>query len=146
MLTPNPAQPSPVVRDTVDPAVICAREEQRLAQLRADPSPEQVLKFQHELFCTRLAAQVQRLLESVSNDAQQQQPRAPIANEPPKVAQQAPASSTPLLTEELCARDAARLNSLRADPTAEGIKQFERELSCEHIRPQLQRLRESLGL
>jgi hypothetical protein len=135
--------------------------------LRADPQPEQVLKFQHELFCTRLEAQVQRLLESVSNDPQQQ--RTTNAGAPPQASQQTPQGQTqaptqgqaqgqpqgqpqvqaqgmPLLTEELCARDAARLSRLRADPTAEGIRQFERDLSCEHIRPQLQRLRESLGL
>jgi hypothetical protein len=38
------------------------------------------------------------------------------------------------------------LSNLRADPNVDEIKKFERELSCEHIRPQLQRLRESLGL
>jgi hypothetical protein len=42
-------------------------------------------------------------------------------------------------------RDASRLASLRADPSIDAIKKFERELGCEHIRPQLQRLRESLG-
>jgi Caspase domain len=143
---PNPALPNPAVREAVDPAAACAREEQRLAQLRADPSPEQVLKFQRELFCTRLESQVRRLLESVSADSRQQQ-GAPGASEPPKVQQQqAQAPSQPLLAEELCARDAARLSRLRAEPSVEGFRQFERELSCEHIRPQLQRLRESLGL
>jgi hypothetical protein len=35
---------------------------------------------------------------------------------------------------------------LRADPSVDAITKFERELGCEHIRPQLRRLRESLGL
>jgi len=49
-------------------------------------------------------------------------------------------------TEEVCSRDAAQLARLRAEPSAEAIAKFDRELGCEHIRPQLQRLRESLGL
>ena len=48
--------------------------------------------------------------------------------------------------EDPCVRDAARLKSLRSDPSVDAIRKFERELGCEHIRPQLQRLRESLGL
>jgi hypothetical protein len=34
---------------------------------------------------------------------------------------------------------------LRADPSIEAIAKFDRELGCEQIRPQLRRLRESLG-
>jgi hypothetical protein len=34
---------------------------------------------------------------------------------------------------------------LRADPSAEAITRFERELACEQVRPQLRQLRESLG-
>jgi hypothetical protein len=34
---------------------------------------------------------------------------------------------------------------VRADPTPDAIARFEKELGCEHIRPQLQRLRESVG-
>jgi hypothetical protein len=142
---PNPLQSAPVARDAIDPALVCTREEQRLAQLRADPSPEQVAKFQKELNCARLQAQVRRLLESVSNDPQRQ--AAPGTGESARELPQAQAQQArPLLAEELCARDEARLSRLRAEPSADGIKQFERELGCEHIRPQLQRLRESMGL
>ena len=37
------------------------------------------------------------------------------------------------------------LAQLRAEPNADAIARFERELGCERIRPQLKRLRESLG-
>jgi hypothetical protein len=141
---PNSVQPAPVIRDAIDPAVVCPREEQRLAQLRADPSPEQVAKFQKELSCARLEAQVRRLMESISVDPQRQ--ASPGAGEPARALQQTQAQVQPALPEELCARDEARLSRLRAEPSADGIRQFEHELSCEHIRPQLQRLRESLGL
>jgi class 3 adenylate cyclase/TolB-like protein len=47
--------------------------------------------------------------------------------------------------EGACARDAERLARLRADPTMDAIARFERELGCERLRPQLRRLRESVG-
>jgi adenylate cyclase len=47
--------------------------------------------------------------------------------------------------EGACARDAERLAGLRADPTVDAITRFERELGCEQLRPQLRRLRESVG-
>jgi hypothetical protein len=48
--------------------------------------------------------------------------------------------------EDPCVRDVARLAQLRTEPNADAIARFERELGCERIRPQLKRLRESLGL
>jgi hypothetical protein len=143
-INPNPnPQPAPVVREAIDPALACARDEQRLTQLRADPSAEQVAKFQKELTCPRLEAQVRRLLESVSVDPQQQ-PAAPAVAAPAR--SQEAQIQPPAVTAQVCASEEARLSNLRADPNVDEIKKFERELSCEHIRPQLQRLRESLGL
>jgi hypothetical protein len=43
-----------------------------------------------------------------------------------------------------CARDAERLAQLRGDPSLDAIARFDRELSCERLRPQLRRLRESM--
>src|SRR5581483_11119229 len=130
-----------VPRTAVDPNVACPQDEQRLAQLRADPQPEQVVKFQRELTCIRLQAQVRRLLESIAIDP----PSGP--GEPPTATrQQAQAVPPQLSQQELCARDGARLSQLRSDPSADAIMRFDRELGCEHLRPQLQRLRESLGL
>jgi hypothetical protein len=43
-----------------------------------------------------------------------------------------------------CARDAQRLAQLRGDPSLDAITRFDRELSCERLRPQLRRLWESL--
>jgi hypothetical protein len=42
-----------------------------------------------------------------------------------------------------CVRDAERLAHLRGDPSLDAIARFDRELSCERLRPQLRRLRES---
>jgi hypothetical protein len=55
------------------------------------------------------------------------------------------AQVAPIPPEVACARDTERLARLRADPTIGAIAQFERELVCERIRPQLRRLRESVG-
>ena len=138
----KPPQPAPVVREAVDPQVACSRDEQRLARLRAEPSKDAITRFQNELSCTRLRPQLQRLLESVSTEPQ---PAAPAAGDAkPAAKPQAQAQAAP--AEDPCVRDAARLKSLRSDPSVDAIRKFERELGCEHIRPQLQRLRESLGL
>jgi hypothetical protein len=144
---PGPVQAAPAA---VDPALVCSRDEQRLARLRSDPSREEIASFQRELGCVRLRAQVQRLYESVAADPRppttvaggEPQPAVRQAQAPP-VEQPEAASAQP---EDTCARDAARLARLRADPTVEAITKFERELGCAQIRPQLRRLRESLGL
>ena len=138
-----PVQPAPAVRDTADPATACSRDEQRLARLLAEPSPAEIAKLQRELTCERLKAQVQRLLESVASDPPQPTaPEAPRAQQAQRQAVPAPQSSD----ADVCARDAARLAKLRGEPSVEAFRTFEQELDCEQIRPQLQRLRESLGL
>ena len=44
-----------------------------------------------------------------------------------------------------CKRDEARLAKLRVESSVEQVTQFSRELTCEDLRPQVQRLMESLG-
>jgi hypothetical protein len=46
--------------------------------------------------------------------------------------------------EEICARETERLQRLRADPNPDEIRKFERDLSCEQLRPQVQRLCDSI--
>ena len=136
--TPQPAQAAP------DPALACNRDEQRLARLRSDPSRDEIASFQRELSCVRLKAQVQRLFESIAT-TEPRQP-APAVDNVPKVVARQQAQALPVPAEDACSRDAERLAHLRADPSADAITKFERELGCEQIRPQLRRLRESLGL
>jgi hypothetical protein len=140
--------------DSFDPALACGRDELRLTHLRSNPVPDEIARFQHELSCSRLQAQVQRLFESVA--------AGPLASAPPpKNAASAEAirrsgsvpamdvrrqaQAPPAGSASSCARDAERLARLREDPTLEEIARLEKELGCEHIRPQLQRLRESMG-
>ena len=126
---------SPQPAEAVDPSLACSRDEQRLARLRADPAPDQIVRFEKELTCARLRSQVLRLLESVSVEP------AVVAATGNATRQQVEAEPGPA---QACARDAERLQRLRAEPNPEEIRKLERELSCEQIRPQVQRLCDSV--
>jgi hypothetical protein len=153
---PKAPQPnSQAVLEKEDPALACSRDELRLARLRSDPVPDEIARFQRELSCGRLHAQVQRLFESVATGPPA--PAASLGGVAPAGAIRKPepggaeagarpqAQALPPQPEGACARDAERLARLRADPTVDAIVRFERELGCEQIRPQLRRLRESVG-
>jgi len=131
---PNPAPQSP-------DAASCSRDERRLAQLRAELAPDQIIKFAREFACARLKPQVQRLLESIGPTGPASQA---AARDAPRQ-QQAEVAPAPNPNEDSCPRDAARLQRLRAEPNLDELRNFERELACEQIRPQLLRLRESVG-
>ena len=133
----SPTPPPAPAQAALDPAAACSRDEQRLAKLRAEPVRDQIVGFAKELACPRLRAQVQRLLESVG---------ATEATGPPRPKdvpgqQQAAARAAP----DVCARDGERLQRLRAEPNLDEIRNLERELACEQLRPQLSRLLESVG-
>jgi uncharacterized caspase-like protein len=138
---PAQAEPAKPALAAVDPALACSRDEQRLARLRSNPAPDEIASFQRELSCARLRPQVQRLFESVTSEPQP--PSAPLDSGSKTVGQRA--QDQPIQAEDACPRDTARLARLRAEPSIDAIARFERELGCEQIRPQLQRLRESLG-
>jgi Caspase domain len=132
---PLPAQAAP------EPADPCVRDEARLARLRANPAPDEIVNFQREVACTRLRAQVQRLFESFVSDAMP----SPGGNAAPLPAPKQQAQNEAVRSEDVCARDTARLVRIRAEPTLEAITRFENELGCEQLRSQLRRLRESVA-
>jgi hypothetical protein len=47
--------------------------------------------------------------------------------------------------DEVCKRNAAQLVNLRISQGRDEVIRFERELGCEKLRPQVIRLRESVG-
>jgi hypothetical protein len=53
-------------------------------------------------------------------------------------------SAPPMPQEEMCKRDAQRLARLRISQGHDDVILFERELGCEKLRPQVERLRESV--
>jgi hypothetical protein len=154
-----------------DQASACTRDELRLARVRSMHSADEIIRFERELGCTRLKPQVQRLFESVATTLPgapiplvaapppTAPPIAPPRMEEPKReeakreelrTEQPPALATqreqPIAATEpqgACVRDLERLAQLRGDPNLDAIERFDRELSCERLRPQLRRLRES---
>jgi uncharacterized caspase-like protein len=162
------------VPPTVAPPVAdqsCDRDGAMLAQLRSNPSPEGIAQLEASLTCEKLRAQVTRLRESLSSIANvapaivpkiipppavvaappppvlipaappaagPKQEAAPKPPEPPKVAVATLAPATE------CKQDEARLAKIRANPSLADLATLERDLSCERLRPQIVRLRESL--
>jgi outer membrane protein OmpA-like peptidoglycan-associated protein len=71
------------------------------------------------------------------------EPRPDLTPKQPQVAEQV--TPVPQMSqEEICKRDAARLARLRISQGRDEVILFEHELSCEKLRPQVLRLRESV--
>ncbi len=144
----RPAPPILPFRDTelaaLTPDEVCKRDGDRLARLGIN-----------ELGCEKSRPQVLGLKESsansvpapaaagVSNDAS---PEAKAVNEAARAASPLAGTDVAALTpDETCKRDGDRLARLRGSLSGEEAQRFASELSCEKLRPQLQRLMESLG-
>ena len=131
---PKPALPAQAALESGDP---CARDEQRLARLRSNPTPDEIANFQRDLGCTRLRPQVQRLFESFVTEPRSTTAPAAAAAAATRRPSAAPQVQAGLSAEDACTRDIARLARLRAEPNLEAVTKFERELGCEQIRNQV---------
>jgi len=130
----------------------CSRDEERLAELRADPTREAVARFARELACEDLRPQVQRLLESLGGEPAaaapvlaRPAPREQAPQPAPAAGERREGKAEPETRAQACSRDEERLAQLRANPAREAVARFARELTCEDLRPQVQRLLESVG-
>jgi hypothetical protein len=132
----------------------CAGEEKRLARLRANPVRDEVVRFARDLSCAALRPQVSRLIESVGGEPSALAPSPPRStpielqqqNQPaPTERHENKAMPAPDSRQQVCKHDEERLAQLRANPAREAVARFARELSCEDLRPQVQRLLESVG-
>jgi hypothetical protein len=164
-LEPAPQRPAAATSEQS-----CDRDRDRLARLRSRPSRDEIVAFERELSCDRLRPQLVRLRESLSPDdpasfsstpgtlepvqsktAEKTGPvpqidAAPAGPESQKRAEPkgaAVAAGAPDQAQT-CKQDEARLSRLRAKPSRTAIIEFERDLGCEKLRPQIVRLRESL--
>ena len=135
-MLPTSPERSPRPAEAVDPSQQCIRDAQRLERLRPELAADQIVRFEKELACERLRPQVRRLLESISVE-----PTVPAAAKNSARLQQVDAGHPPA---EACARDTEQLQRLRAEPNPEEIRKFERDLTCEQLRPQVQRLCDSI--
>jgi Caspase domain len=153
-IAPLPGAPqAPLSLPPVTQEQACKRDGDRLVRLRATQVREEVISFERELGCERLRPQLLRLKESIAVDS----PRAdaqvspqvsvPTRSQPLEASradtglQSQPVSAQP----DDCKRDGERLARLRASPTLDQITRFEQELRCARLRPQIARLRESVG-
>lgn len=88
------------------------------------------------------AAEEQAKAQKLASVERQQDQRAlSTAVRPPENAVETPAA----VTVDPCDQDRARLARLRSNPALQDVVQFERDLACEKLRPQIVRLRESLS-
>ena len=137
---------------------ICKHDEERLTRLRASPARDEVIRFEQELGCERIRPQLRRLRESISAEgerddreagqrpqAEEPRPRADVGPQNPERDAAARVVPSSMPQEQICKRDEERLTRLRASAAHDEVIRFERELGCERLRPQVVRLRESLG-
>jgi hypothetical protein len=134
------------------PDEICQRDRERLERLRSNPSSDEATRFANELGCEKLRPQVLTLIESLAptpaaaDVSTAAPPDTQAVNEAARPASPvAGADVASLTSDEACKRDGDRLARLRASPSGEQAQRFASELSCEALRPQLQRLMEGLG-
>ena len=112
----------------------CKAESARLQDLRGNPSPEAVTAFAGEMSCAALRPQLARLMESAGISAPAPMPSPTLT----RLAARTPDPGG-------CPGEVHELEALRADPDIAAAKALNRRLTCATLRPQLQRLLESLG-
>jgi hypothetical protein len=132
------------------PDEICQRDEEHLAQLRGAPSLEEAERFANELGCEKLRPQVLSLMESLAPTPAQYASTATPPGAQVESGTADPASSpagadvVSPASEEACKRDEERLVRLGSNPSGDEAVRFVKELGCEKLLPQLQRLLHSL--
>jgi hypothetical protein len=133
----------------VDPAPAaqaqdCQRDEERLVRLRASQDRNEVVRFEKELTCTRLRAQVLRLRESLGGDPAPSERSVTIYG----AEQQATVKidPAPIVRAQDCEGDEKKLVQLRASQVRDDIIRFAQDLTCDKLRLQVQRLKESVGV
>jgi hypothetical protein len=131
----------------------CNHDEDRLAELRANPSVEAAVRFDAELKCPRLQAQLPAILKQLSKtgrvEAADQQTPAPDtmstrAAAPPASLPRA-SEVTSATSDDACKRDEERLAELQAKPSVAEAVRFEDELKCSRLQPQVLALLDRLS-
>ena len=87
--------------------------------------------------CEDLRPQVERFMESLGME---------IPDDQKSAALEAPTKGEPSDREQICKRESEELSRLRANPIRENAVRFARDLKCEDLRPQVERVMESLGM
>jgi hypothetical protein len=152
---PVPASDIASARGTTSAALddACKHDEDRLAELRANPSVQAAVRFDSELKCPRLQPQLPAILNQLSKTGKVEAANQP-APAPDTMSTRAaapPASSPPVpkvttaTSDDICKRDEERLAELQAKPTLEEAVRFEDELKCSRLQPQVLALLDSFS-
>jgi hypothetical protein len=121
----------PLGPTAIEPADPCVRDETRLARLRSNPVPDEIVKLQREVACSRLRPQVQRLFESYVGDTTP----SPGVNAAPQPVPRQHAQNEPVRAEDACTRDTARLARLRASRHIRAITNSKRNWAANSSGP-----------
>ena len=132
----------------------CRRDEDRLAELRANPSIAAAIRFDSELRCPRLKPQLPAVLESLSHATGSVGPagRNASALNSTSTAETAPAAPASLagdvtspISDDACQRDEEQLADLQAKRSRDEAARFVGELKCSKLLPQVLALLDSLS-
>ena len=129
--TPDAADQAPTVVANWEDH--CKQDRDTLSRLRANPLAEDVGRFAMQLKCEELRPQLMRLMESVGA------PQSPPTKSAEVGARPHPEASGS------CNSELAKLARLRASPDRKEAQAFADSLTCAALRPQAQRLLESLA-
>src|ERR1700722_108752 len=131
------AAPPRSTSSTLDDA--CKHDEDRLAELRANPSVDAAVRFDSELKCTRLKPQLPEILTQLSHTAGSVElgnRKAPASDTMSASAAAPPASEPPAseamtaASEDGCTQDEERLAALQAKPSVDEALRSEDDLKC----------------
>jgi hypothetical protein len=131
----------------------CKRDEDRLADLRANPSVEAAVRFDSELNCSRLQPQLPAILSQLSKTrkieaASRKAPTAdPMSTStaPPPTASPPALEVTSATSDDACKRDEEQLAELQSKPSRVEAVRFEDELKCSRLQPQVLALLDTLS-
>ena len=129
-----------------------AQEEQRLKLAAEKERREREAARGQEEQRVKLAAERERKQREEALLAQAEQARTRIAATDPSlggistdIRTVPPTPAAPVASQQPCDRDGAMLAQLRSNQSLEGVAQLEASLTCEKLRAQVVRLRESLS-
>ena len=131
----------------------CKHDEDRLAQLRANPSVVAAMRFDSQLKCPRLQPQLPAILDQLSQapgsveEANRGTPRLTTATGAPPL--QGPEATSSVakarVSDDPCPQEEERLAELQAKASLFEAVRFDGQLKCFRLQPQLLALLESLG-
>jgi hypothetical protein len=134
---------------TLDDA--CKHDEERLAELRANPSVDAAIRFDNELKCPRLKPQLSEILTQLGHAAgpvELANRKAPASDTmsagSPPASEPAASEATAAAPQDACKQDEERLAALQAKPSLDEAARFEDELKCSKLQPQLLALLDKL--